>query len=88
MNKDIENIKEELISILRDGLDIDTDKLTDEMCDKSLMGVEMGFVSRDLLYVLNKVEEHFSVRIPDSIIIEKRFSTINNIVLAIAQCKK
>lgn len=88
MSNMVNNIKQQLMKILKEDMDKDISKLTMEMWDKNLVGIEIGFSARDLLFLLNKIEDSFSIRIPNEFLIEKKFTTLNNIISEIIRVKE
>ncbi len=74
------NIEKELENIFVKRFKLDFTEMDIEAKNDYLLGSNIKLTPRDLLYVFVDIEEEFKITIPESYIIEGKFSTFNNIL--------
>lgn len=80
MKNDINIIRDKVIEIFEQRLQVNLKNYKDNYCDEEIFGQYMRFNASDMLYVYFDIEKDFKIEIPEEAIINGSFSTINNIV--------
>ena len=76
-------IEEKLESIFESALSPISIFNNSDKLDMNLLGEELGFRSRHLLFIYCAIEKDFQMKIPAQIILEGKFNTFNNILKCI-----
>lgn len=81
INNDIKSdIASKLNGIMEKRFNINISEHDADILDKHLLGEDMGFAARDLLYLFFDVENVFNVKIDKKYILNGKFTSFNNIV--------
>lgn len=76
-----DEIRSRLKSVLAEGLGLGSDILNiDDNMDKKLLGGIWKLNARDLLYLFITIEKEFNINIPQTAVVEGKFTTVNGIV--------
>ncbi|MCX7921763.1 MAG: peptide maturation system acyl carrier-related protein [Clostridia bacterium] len=75
-----DDVNSKLKDVFKNRFDLDIAALGEEALDRELLGAEIRFAPRDLLYLFFDIEKNFDITIPQEAIISGKFNTFNNIV--------
>ncbi|WP_432664975.1 peptide maturation system acyl carrier-related protein [Wukongibacter baidiensis] len=75
--KDIDN---KLKAILENHVKIDLDKLDKSVLNEHLLGRKFRLAPRDMLYILDDIENEFNITIPQNCLADGSFSSYNSIL--------
>lgn len=72
-------IRKGIAEIFRNRLEMDIESYEEDSLDKNLFGDQFMLKPRDLLCIFVDVEREFGISIPENVVLEGKFNTINNI---------
>lgn len=78
MSKD--EIKNKVIEVIKNAVNEDIAKFSDQQLEKSLFDLEIGFLPRDLLEVFFELQTAFSITFEEKDVTDSRFDILSNIV--------
>lgn len=73
-------ISNKLLAVLKEKFDIDCIGKWEEIKDLNLLGYELCFEPRDMVYLLYEIESIFDIKIPEEYIVNGSFNTLSNIL--------
>ena len=79
-DKQKEAILLRLNNIFFELFNIDLEEVENNYLDEELLGENIGFYPRNLLYLYFEIEKKFNIIIPQENVADGKFNTINNII--------
>lgn len=75
-----EEIKNEVIRIINDTVNVNLANFSNQQLEQSLFDLEVGLLPRDLLEIFFELQNAFEINFDESDIINSRFDVLENIV--------
>ena len=75
-----EEIKNEVIRIINDTVNVNLANFSNQQLEQSLFDLEVGLLPRDLLEIFFQLQNAFEINFDESDIINSRFDVLENIV--------
>ena len=83
-----EKIKARLAKILKQRYQIDLLEKPADFCDQKLLGEGSKIGPADLIYLFFDIEREFQIEIPEKVVVDGRFNTLNNIIEIILEVEE